>query len=305
MARFLGRRFVYSIGVFIATSIIVFGLSRAAGDPRHLFLTEYTTTATWEAWGREYGLDRPFIVQYVIWMGKAVRGDFGNSLTHHINAREVIQERFPATLQLTVSSFIGAMVLGIPLGVLSAVQRGTVADYVGRSWALIGQALPPYWLGVMMVLLFAVQLDWLPSFGRGDWKHFILPTVTLAWGSASAMLRLTRAAMLEVLDSEFVKFARSKGATQRSVIWRHALRNALIAPLTFSGLVLAGFMTGTVVTETIFAWPGLGRLAVQAVNANDFPVLTGVVLFVTAIYLGVNLFIDLTYALVDPRIRLS
>ena len=305
MARFLGRRFVYSIGVFIATSIIVFGLSRVAGDPRHLFLTEYTTTETWDAWGREYGLDRPFIVQYVIWMGKAVRGDFGNSLTHHINARQVIQERFPATLQLTVSSFIGAMVIGVPLGVLSAVQRGTMADYVGRTWALLGQALPPYWLGVMMVLLFAVQWDLLPSYGRGDWKHFVLPTVTLAWGSASAILRLTRAAMLEVLDSEFVKFARSKGATQRSVIWRHALRNALIAPLTFSGLVLAGFMTGTVVTETIFAWPGLGRLAVQAVNANDFPVLTGVVLAVTAIYLGVNLIIDLTYAIVDPRIRLS
>ena len=305
MARFLGRRFVYSIGVFIATSIIVFGLSRAAGDPRHLFLTEYTTTETWDAWGREYGLDRPFIVQYVIWMGKAVRGDFGASLAHHINARLVIQERFPATLQLTVSSFAASILIGVPLGVLSAVRRGSIADYVGRTWALIGQALPPYWLGVMMVLLFAVQLDWLPSFGRDDWKNFVLPTLTLAWGSASAMLRLTRAAMLEVLDSEFVKFARSKGATHRSVIWRHAFRNALIAPLTFSGLVLAGFMTGTVVTETIFAWPGLGRLAVQAVNANDFPVLTGVVLFVTAIYLVVNLLIDLTYALVDPRIRLS
>ena len=147
MARFLGRRFVYSIGVFIATSIIVFGLSRAAGDPRHLFLTEYTTTATWEAWGREYGLDRPFIVQYVIWMGKAVRGNFGNSLTHHINARQVIQERFPATMQLTVSSFIGAMVIGVPLGVLSAVQRGTVLDYIGRSWALIGQALAALLVG--------------------------------------------------------------------------------------------------------------------------------------------------------------
>ena len=305
MAKFLGRRFLYSLGVLFATSIIVFGLSRVAGDPRHLFLTEYTTTETWEAWGEEYGLDRPFMVQYGIWMSKALRGDFGTSLGHHINARLVIQERIPATLQLTIASFIFAILIGVPLGVLSAVRRGTVADYVGRTWALLGQALPPYWLGVMMVLLFAVQLDWLPSGRKGDWTHFVLPTLTLAWGSASAMLRLTRAAMLEVLDSEFVKFAQSKGAGRNAVIWRHALRNALIAPLTFSGLLLAGFMTGTVVTETIFSWPGLGQLAVRAVFSNDFPVLTGVVLLVTGIYLVVNLLVDLTYALVDPRIRLS
>ncbi len=305
MAKFIGRRLIYSVGVMIATSIIVFGLSRAAGDPRHLFLTEYTTTATWDAWGKEYGLDRPFIVQYVIWMGRAVRGDFGTSLRDHVNARTVIWEKVPATLQLTVSSFIAAIVIGVPLGVLSAVKRGTVWDYLGRTWALLGQALPPYWLGVMLVLLFAVTWNLLPSSRRGDWTHFVLPTLTLAWGSAAAMLRLTRSAMLEVLDSEFVKFARSKGSTNPMIIWKHAFRNALIAPLTFSGLLLAGFMTGTVVTETVFAWPGLGRLAVQAVFNNDFPVLTGVVLLVTAIYLAVNLMIDLTYALVDPRIRLS
>ncbi len=305
MAKFIGRRLIYSVGVMIATSIIVFGLSRAAGDPRHLFLTEYTTTATWEAWGKEYGLDRPFVVQYMIWMGKAMRGDFGASLRDHINARHVIQERIPATLQLTVSSFIAAIAIGLPLGVLSAVQRGTIWDYLGRSGALLGQALPPYWLGVMMVLLFSVQLDLLPTFGRGDWTHFVLPTFTLASGSAAAMLRLTRSAMLEVLDSEYVKFARSKGGSSNLVIWKHALRNALIAPLTFSGLLLAGFMTGTVVTETVFAWPGLGRLGVQAVFNNDFPVLTGVVLLVTAMYLGVNLIVDLTYAVVDPRIRFS
>lgn len=296
---------VYSVAVLFITSMIVFGLSRAAGDPRHVFLTEYSTQADWDAWGVQYGLDKPLPVQYFIWISKAVRGDFGTSLRDHVNARLVIQERIPATLQLTVGSFIMAIAVGLPLGVLSAVKRGTVWDYLGRSWALLGQALPPYWLGVMLVLLFSVTLEWLPSGRKGGWDHFILPAVTLGWGAASGMLRLTRSAMLEVLDSEYIKLARAKGVTMNRVIWKHALKNAIIAPLTYSGLLLGGLMTGTVITETVFSWPGLGRLAVTAVFNNDFPVLTGVVLLVTAIYLTVNLMTDVLYAIVDPRIRLD
>jgi peptide/nickel transport system permease protein len=296
---------VYSVAVLLITSMIVFGLSRAAGDPRHVFLTEYSTQADWDAWGVQYGLDKPFAVQYFIWISKAVQGDFGTSLRDHVNARLVIQERIPATLQLTVGSFIMAIAVGLPLGVLSAVKRGTAWDYIGRSWALLGQALPPYWLGVMLVLLFSVTLEWLPSGRKGGLSHFILPAVTLGWGAASGMLRLTRSAMLEVLDSEYIKMARAKGVTMNWIIWKHALKNAIIAPLTYSGLLLGGLMTGTVITETVFSWPGLGRLAVTAVFNNDFPVLTGVVLLVTAIYLSVNLLTDVVYALVDPRIRLD
>ena len=296
---------LYSVAVLFVTSMIVFGLSRAAGDPRHIFLTEYSTQADWDAWGKQYGLDKPFIVQYVIWMSKAARGDFGTSLRDHVNARLVIQERIPATLQLTVGSFIVSIVVGLPLGVMSAVKRGTVWDYLGRSWALLGQALPPYWLGVMLVLLFAVMLDWLPSGRKGGFDHYILPAVTLGWGAASGMLRLTRSAMLEVLDSEYIKMARAKGVGMPWIIWKHALKNAIIAPLTYSGLLLGGLMTGTVITETVFSWPGLGRLAVTAVFNNDFPVLTGVVLLVTVIYLAVNLATDILYAVVDPRIRLT
>jgi peptide/nickel transport system permease protein len=285
--------------------MIVFGLSRAAGDPRHVFLTEYSTQADWDAWGKQYGLDKPFIIQYVIWMSDAARGDFGTSLRDHVNARLVIQERIPATLQLTVGSFIVAIAVGLPLGVMSAIKRGTLWDYVGRSWALLGQALPPYWLGVMLVLLFAVMLDWLPSGRKGGFDHYILPAVTLGWGAASGMLRLTRSAMLEVLDSEYIKMARAKGVGMNWIIWKHALKNAIIAPLTYSGLLLGGLMTGTVITETVFSWPGLGRLAVTAVFNNDFPVLTGVVLLVTVIYLAVNLMTDILYAVIDPRIRLN
>ena len=303
--KYIARRMVYSVAVLLITSMIVFGLSRAAGDPRHVFLTEYSTQADWDAWGVQYGLDKPFAVQYFIWISKAVQGDFGTSLRDHVNARLVIQERIPATLQLTVGSFIMAIAVGLPLGVLSAVKRGTAWDYIGRSWALLGQALPPYWLGVMLVLLFSVTLEWLPSGRKGGFSHFILPAVTLGWGAASGMLRLTRSAMLEVLDSEYIKMARAKGVTMNWIIWKHALKNAIIAPLTYSGLLLGGLMTGTVITETVFSWPGLGRLAVTAVFNNDFPVLTGVVLLVTAIYLSVNLLTDVVYALVDPRIRLD
>jgi peptide/nickel transport system permease protein len=305
LAKYIGRRLLYSVAVLFVTSIIVFGLSRAAGDPRHIFLTEYSTQADWDAWGKQYGLDKPFFIQYIIWMGNAARGDFGTSLRDHVNARLVIQERIPATLQLTVGSFIMAIVVGLPLGVMSAVKRGTLWDYIGRTWALLGQALPPYWLGVMLVLLFAVVLDWLPSGRKGDWTHYVLPAVTLGWGAASGMLRLTRSAMLEVLDSEYVKLARAKGVGMNGIIWKHALKNAIIAPLTYSGLLLGGLLTGTVITETVFSWPGLGRLAVTAVFNNDFPVLTGVVLLVTVIYLTVNLMTDVLYAVIDPRIRLT
>ncbi|MBM3959958.1 MAG: ABC transporter permease [SAR202 cluster bacterium] len=303
MVRFIGRRVIYSLVVLLTTSFIVFGLSRAAGDPRNLFLTEYTTKETWDAWGREYNLDKPLVIQYVVWLGKALRGDFGHSLRDHINALDVIMQRVPATLQLAGASFIAAIFIGVPLGVMSAVKRGTFWDYVGRTLALFGQALPPYWLGVMLILLFAVSLDVLPSGRKGGIDHYILPALTLGWGAASGLLRLTRSAMLEVLDSEYIKFARSKGVTASLVVWKHAFRNALIAPLTYSTLLLAGYLTGTVVTETVFSWPGVGRLAVTAVFNNDFPVLTGVVLIGTAVYLAVNLLTDVIYALMDPRIR--
>ena len=288
--------------VFAATAL-VFGLSRVNGDPRLVLLDEYTSKEQWDAWGVKLGLDKPLIVQYGIWVGNAARGDFGQSLGHRTNSLDVIITRIPGTLQLTTGAFVFAFIVGVPLGVFSAVRRGSAFDYIGRSFALFGQALPPFWLGIMLILIFAVELGWLPTYGRGGIKHYILPSITLGWLAASGFLRLMRSSMLEVLDSEFVKFARSKGVNSRRIIWKHALRNAMLAPLTYAGLLLAGLITGTVVTETVFAWPGLGRLAVQSVFANDFPVMTGIVMLFTVVYVGMNFVVDIAYAYLDPRIR--
>ena len=303
--KFALRRGIYIIVVMFATTIVVFGLSRATGDPRLVLLDEYTTKEAWDAWGREFGLDKPVVVQYFIWLGNAMTGDFGQSLAQRTNALDVISSRIPATLQLSAGALIFALVVGVPLGVLSAVSRGTVMDYVGRTVALFGQALPPFWLGIMLILIFSVRLDWLPTSQRGGIDHYILPSITLGWLVASGFLRLIRSSMLEVLDSEFVKLARAKGVSRRGIIWKHAFRNAMLAPLTYAGLVLASLITGAVVTETVFAWPGLGRLAVQSVFNNDFPVITGIVMLFTLMYVGTNFLVDIAYAYLDPRIRYS
>ena len=294
---------MYATFVAFATSVFVFALVHKTGDPRDVLLTTYTSQEQYDAWGERWGLDKPLVVQYGIWLGNALKGDFGESLRELRPVRKVILERIPATLQLAAGAMIFSLVVGVPLGILSAVKRGTVWDYVGRTFALFGQALPPFWLGIMLILLFAVQISWLPTSGRGGINHYILPSITLGWLTASGILRIVRSAMLEVLGSEYIKLARAKGVSSRSIVWKHALRNAMLAPLTFGGLILAAFFTGAVVTETVFGWPGLGRLAVQSVHNNDFPTMTGVVLVFTVIYLGINTLLDILYAYVDPRIR--
>ncbi len=303
MRRFIITRLVYAVLVALATSIFVFALAHKSGDPRTVLLTEYATKEQWDAWGRRWGLDKPLVVQYGLWLGRALTGDLGDSIRELRPVRKVIQERIPATLQLAAGAFTFSLVVGIPLGVLSAVKRGTVWDYAGRTFALFGQALPPFWLGIMLILLFAVRIDWLPTSGRGGVNHYILPSITLGWLTAAGILRIIRSAMLEVLASEYVKLARAKGVSTRGVVWKHAFRNAMLAPLTFGGLILAAFVTGAVVTETVFAWPGLGRLAVQSVTNNDFSTMTGVVLLFTVVYLAINTAVDVLYAYIDPRIR--
>jgi len=303
MRSFVARRVLSGALVMVTVSLLVFVLSRMTGDPRELYVDEYTTADSYAAMGRAMGLDKPLVVQYGIWMANAIQGDFGVSLFTRTDALPYILERILPTLQLTAGAFIFALITGIPLGVLSAVKRGTVWDYLGRIFALYGQALPAFWLGVMLILIFAVRLDWLPTGKRGDWTHYVLPSVTLGWGAAAGLVRLTRSAMLDVLDSEFIKFARAKGVNSRSVLWKHAFRNAMVAPLTYAGVLLAAFLTGAVVTETVFAWPGLGRAAVTAVFNKDFPVMTGIVLFFAGFYVAANFFVDILYSVIDPRIR--
>jgi peptide/nickel transport system permease protein len=303
MLRFVLRRFLYSILAIIVATMLVFALSRVQGDPRYLYLTGYATKEMFDAWGKEYGLDKPLVVQYGIWLGNAVRGDFGQSLRAGRSAFGVIIERIPATLQLALAAWLFALLTGIPLGVLSAVKRGSLWDYLGRSFALLGQALPPFWTGIMLILFFAVRLEWFPVGTRGGIRHYILPAITLGWLAAAGNLRLVRSAMLDVLDSEYVKYARSKGVSEMSIVWKHAMRNSIIPPLTFAGITLASFLAGTVVTETVFAWPGIGRLAVDAVIQNDYPVMTGIVLILTLMYVLIMMLIDILYAYADPRIR--
>ncbi len=317
MGKFLVRRVYFTIFSLFAATIIVFGLSRATGDPLLLYAqgggSYGLSPEQKEELTRYLGLDKPLIVQYFLWVGNALRGDLGKSLLDRASVAKLIKQRLGATAQLAVAAWLFATVTGVPLGVLSAVKRGGALDYLGRGFALFGQALPQFWIGIMAIIIFAVQLGWLPSQGRGypddplikQIKHFILPTITLGWLGSATYMRLTRSAMLEVLDSEFVKLARAKGVSRWSVVWKHAFRNALIPPITYSSLFLASFITGATVVELVFSWPGVGRLALQAVFNNDFALLTGTVLFFAAAYIAFNFLADVLYGYVDPRIRYS
>ena len=315
MTRFLIRRVYFAFFSMFAATIIVFGLSRAAGDPLLLYAQQgggYGLSPEQRVNIEKYlGLDKPLMVQYFVWLGNALRGNLGQTLLDRTAVTKLIKQKLGATAQLAASAWIFAVITGIPLGVLSATRRGGVWDYLGRAVALFGQALPQFWIGIMFIVIFAVQLDWLPSNGRGYpedslWvqvKHFILPTVTLGWLGTATYVRLTRSAMLEVLDTEFVKLARAKGVSSRQVIWKHAFRNAPIPPITDSSLFLAGFITGATVVELVFSWPGIGRLALTAVTNNDFALLTGIVLFFAVAYIFFNFVADVLYGFVDPRIR--
>ena len=293
----------FMVFTMLLVTILIFGLSRARGDPRLMLLDDNTTQETWDTWGEQMGLDRPLIVQYLVWLGKAVQGDLGKSLWEKRPVTESLMQRIPATLQLGGAAWAFAMLIGVPLGVLSAVKRGSIWDYIGRVVATFGQALPPFWLGLMLILFFSVQLQWLPLGRRGGLDHLILPAITLGWLAAAGILRLVRSAMLDVLDSEYVKLARAKGVSQRSVIWKHAFRNAMLVPMTYAVLILSGFLTGTVVTETVFSWPGLGRLAVVAIQSNDFPMMAGAVMLGTGLIVLANFAIDIASVIVDPRIK--
>jgi peptide/nickel transport system permease protein len=309
MYRFIARRVVYAGFTMILATLLVFAMSRVVGDPRLLYAQEGgygITEEQWERLGERMHLDKPVVVQYFFWLGDALKGDLGESLLDRRPVTQGIAQRVGATLQLALAAWLFATFMGVPLGVLSAVKRGSMWDYLGRGVALTGQTLPVFWIGIMGILIFSVKLGWLPTGTRPEdfsIKHFILPAITLGWFPAAGYLRLTRSAMLDVMDAEYIKLARAKGVRATGIVWKHAFRNAVIGPLTFSSLVLAGFITGAVVTETVFAWPGLGRQAFISVENNDFPMMVGLMLLFTAMFLLVNLVTDILYAYVDPRIR--
>ena len=309
MKRFLIRRFIFALISIVMATFAILVISRLSGDPLLLYANSgYGITAEGERVIRErLGLDKPVPYQYILWLGRTLKGDMGETILDRKPVARIVFLKLPSTLQLGAVSWFLATIVGIPLGILSAVRRGTFLDYFGRGFALFGQAVPQFWLGLVLILIFSVYLEWLPAGLKGDsfWdlKYLILPAITLSWGALSGYLRLTRTAMLEVLDSEYIRLARAKGVGATVVVWKHAFRNALIQPLTASTLILSGFLTGAVLVETIFAWPGMGDAASRAVNNNDFPLLQGFVFFFTILFVGTTFITDLLYAYIDPRIR--
>ena len=305
MAKFFVRRISFAALVLLLISVFVFSLSRASGDTRHVYLDEYATEEMYEAWGVKLGLDKPLYVQYLTWLGDVNVGDFGESLYHKRNPFDLIIERLPATVTLAAIAFCWAILVGIPLGVLSAVKRGSFADYFARGFALLGQAMPVFWVALMAILIFAVELGWLPTSRKGGLDSYVMPALCLGWLPAAALLRITRGSMLEILDGEFIKLARAKGVAPTAVIWKHAFRNALIAPVTLAAIIIASFLTGTVVIESVFAWPGLGGLSIDAIRNNDFPMMAAIILMFGVFYLTANMLVDLLYMALDPRVRVE
>ena len=314
MQRFLLRRALFIVISLFGATIVIFSMTRLAHDPRELFVpdTGYgMSEEQWEALGDKMGFNKPIPVQYLLWVGKLLRGDFGTSIHQELEVRDIIFSKMGATIQLAVGGWVFAILVGVPLGVAAATSRGTLWDYLSRGFALFGQALPQFWTGIMAIFLFAVLLQWLPAGTRGDdsgfnVKYYVLPSIVLGWPAAAGIMRLTRSAMLEVLDSEFVKLARAKGLGRFQVIWKHALKNALIPPLTSALLLMAGYLNGALVVETVFSWPGIGWIALnKAVYDNDFPLLQGTVFVFILFYLFFAVIADILYAMIDPRIRYS
>lgn len=303
MQRYLLLRIGQALLAMWGVTILVFALTRLSGDILQIMLPIEATAEDFARASKVWGLDKNIVEQYVIYANKVLHGDWGRSWRFSTDALQIVFERFPATLQLAAFTMGISTALGVLFGVIVATKKDTPIDMGGKLIALLGQSLPSFWTGIVLMWIFSVSLGWLPAQGKGGLSHMVLPAITLGWFNVAAMMRLTRSSMLEVLDSEYVKLARIKGLPEWKVIWKHCLRNAAIAPLTYFGVLAGYFLTGSVVTETVFNWPGVGLLAVEAILARDYMVVQAVVLFMSAIFIVTNLVIDVLYAYLDPRIR--
>lgn len=303
MTRFIIIRIIQSFIALIGITILVFFLLRASGDPVQLLRNPSMTEEQVQKLYVQLGLDKPVTEQLWIYVRDLSHGNLGTSLIEKRPVSELIGVALPNTLKLGVISFVIGMGLAFILGILAATNRDSIWDNGVKFLAILGQALPGFWVGIMLLLIFYDKLNWLPVGGGVNPADYVLPVATLVFFIMPGMMRLVRSTMLDVLDSEYIKLARIKGLPERIVIWKHALRNALISPLTILGMLFAGIVGGAVVTEQIFNWPGMGRLALQATIGRDFPIVQSIVLIVAVIVLGINLLVDITYAYVDPQIR--
>jgi len=301
--RYILTRIFYSFISLILLSITIFGLVRISGDPVILMADPGAKEEDLQALRVEFGLDKPIYVQYGVWISKLVRGDFGKSLYYRVPALELYMSRLPASILLMAVAMTIATLVGIPIGIFAAVRVNTWLDSFGNVFANLGLALPSFFIGLTLMLVLSVDLNLLPSSGSGTIKHIIMPAIALGWVLMASNMRLARSAMLEVLGSEYVKLARIKGLSERLVILKHAFKNALIPVLTFASIQVVLLMNGTVVVESIFAWPGIGRLLVEGINFRDFPIVQTTVLLTGLTIVGVNLLVDILYAYIDPRIH--
>ena len=304
MRRYLIRRLLLTVPVLIGVATLVFALIHLVpGDPAQAMLGDGASQDEVLKLRRTLGLDRPLLVQYRSFMGGIVRGDLGTSFRYNAPVTAQIRERFPNTATLAVAAMFVAIVFAIPLGIIAAVYRGTAIDHGAMTLALAGICMPNFWLGPLLAILFAVRLGWLPVSGIGGLSHLVLPAITLGAALTAILARMTRASLIEELRELYVLSARARGVPRVRAVLHHALRNSLIPIVTIVGLQFGAVLTGTIITETIFAWPGIGRLLIQAINFRDYPLVQGCILFISVTYVAMNLITDLTYGFLDPRIR--
>lgn len=301
-SRFIFQRLVQTLLTILLLSVIVFALARLSGDPVAIMAPPEASAEQIDLLRAKLGLDQPLVVQYWRFISSAAEGDFGTSIKWNSSAAAIIVERFPATILLATTSMIFGLLLALPVGILSAVKRDTWFDNVGKVVALTGQSMPTFWFGILLILVFSLYIPIFPTSGYGTFAHLVLPSVTLGGFVAASIMRVTRSAMLDALEADYVRTARSKGVPEWRVVLVHALKNGAIPILTITALQAATILRGAVVTESVFAWPGVGKIAVDAVYARDFPLVQAAVLFMGVVFLVMNLLVDLLYVLLDPRI---
>lgn len=299
----IAKRLLHGLVSILGASVIIFLISRLSGDPLALLLPADAPPDVIEQTRRHLGLDQPLVAQYLKFLGHALTGDFGNSYRWQEPALGLILDRLPATVELALAALAFSIAMAVPFGVLSAVHRGSWFDRFAKVFAMVGQAMPNFWVGLLLILFFAVQLNWLPAFGRESWSSLVLPAIALGWYPVAAQTRIVRSAMLDVLDSDYIRMGRAMGLPERVLVWKYALRNAAIPLVTILGVYFAAMLGGAFVVEVIFAWPGVGRTVVEAVFARDFPVVQAGVMLTSVLFVLSNLLVDLSYSLIDPRIR--
>jgi peptide/nickel transport system permease protein len=303
MVRFVLKRLLETLFVIYLALTAVFFMVRLTGDPVLLMVPMDASPEFVRQFRQEMGFNDPLIVQYGRFVKNAAQGDFGKSLRQQASALPLVLERIPASLLLTTTSMLLALAIAIPIGIFSAFRRENLLDKLGTISAVLAQAVPNFWLGLMLILVFSVLLRWLPTGGMGAWKHLILPSITLAAYSAARIMRLTRSSMIEVLQMDYIRTARAKGLSESKILWKHALKNASVTIITITGLQVGIIFGGAVITETIFSWPGLGRLLVQSIHFRDFPTVQASVFIIALMFCLINLVSDILYGIVNPEIR--